>query len=120
MTDGEDTWVLYVLLCRYDGLTCLDRSGPYYTGITKDLDARIARHWRGDGSKYVYGHKPFVCVFSVACQDKSEALQLEAKVKRLTRPQKEQFMRMEGKTWAWLVRRHNPRLVTRAKLLEEH
>lgn len=90
------TWCLYILSCGVEG--------HYYTGITNNLDHRLHLHRTKRGSKYTISRWPHISfLFSVTCLDKGEALKLEHKVKRLTRTKKEEFMRMEGKTWQWLL-----------------
>ena len=43
------SFYVYILLCS---------DGSFYTGYTKDLDARIKLHENGKGAKYTKSHKP--------------------------------------------------------------
>ena len=95
-------WELYILECA---------DGSYYTGITVNFQHRLARHNMGIASKYTRSRLPVKCLFRVTCFNEREARQLEARVKRLRRAGKEEFMHMEGKTWEWL-RQREPRMVT--------
>lgn len=67
-------WVVYMLKLS---------NGAFYTGITNDLEARLAKHRSGKGSKYVRSHLPLKLVYIVKVSDKSAALKLEARIKKL-------------------------------------
>lgn len=67
-------WCVYLLECR---------GGELYCGISNDLNFRLQRHWRGDGSKYVFGRKPFTLMWVEEHPDKSSALRREAAIKKL-------------------------------------
>lgn len=72
-------WV-YMVRCR---------DGSLYTGWTNDLDRRVKAHNSGAGAKYTRGRGPVSLAWAAACESRGEALSLEAKTKRLTKPQKE-------------------------------
>lgn len=72
-------WTVYILRCG---------DGSLYTGITNDLDARIAAHEAGMGAKYTKGRGPFELVYSEACSGRSEATRREIAIKKLSRVQK--------------------------------
>lgn len=63
-------------------------SGAYYTGSTPDLEKRFHLHQVGKGAKYTRMDKPRRIVAAEACGSKSEALKLEATLKKLPRPAK--------------------------------
>lgn len=70
-------------------LRCSD--GSLYTGITTDPARRFAEHAGGksqNGAKYTASRRPvaFECAFLSA--DRAAASKLEARIKRLKRPQK--------------------------------
>ncbi|MGB1864291.1 MAG: GIY-YIG nuclease family protein [Candidatus Puniceispirillum sp.] len=69
-------WVVYILECADHSL---------YTGITNDLDARIAAHMAGTGAKYTKGRGPFTLIYHENCQDRSHASQREYAIKALPR-----------------------------------
>ena len=71
----EGQWCCYLLRCRF---------GELYCGVSNDLNFRLQRHWRGDGSKYVFGRKPFTLVWVEEHPDKSSALKREAAIKKMT------------------------------------
>lgn len=78
----EKQWVLYILQCRDASL---------YTGITDDLQRRLAAHRNGKGAKYTRGRGPLVLRYTEICADHSAALRREYEIKKLTRQQKLQL-----------------------------
>lgn len=78
----EKLWTLYILQCR---------DGTLYTGITDDLQRRLAAHSAGKGAKYTRGRGPFLVRYMEPCGDHSQALRRELQVKKLTRQEKLQL-----------------------------
>ena len=74
-----NTWKLYILRC------C---DGSLYTGITTDLEKRIAAHSAGKGAKYTRGRGPLELVCVEDCGDHSAALKRELEIKGLPREEK--------------------------------
>ncbi|MBY0408496.1 MAG: GIY-YIG nuclease family protein [Rickettsiales bacterium] len=72
-------WVVYILECA---------DGTLYTGITTDLDVRLAKHASGTGAKYTRGRGPLVLRYRESYPTKSSALKREIYVKSLPREQK--------------------------------
>lgn len=72
-------WFVYVVRCR---------DGTLYTGISRDLGARLAKHNQGKGARYTRGRGPVALVHSECCSGQAEALRREAAIKALPRPQK--------------------------------
>lgn len=64
-------------------LKCSDKS--FYTGITNDLDKRLAKHVGGKGSKYVRSRLPFKLIYTEECENKSLALKREFYLKGLSK-----------------------------------
>ena len=79
-------WYVYLLRCG---------DGTLYTGITDDVDRRLAAHRAGRGAKYTRGRGPLELVYAEEQPDKPAALRREAAVKKLRRPAKEALI--EGK-----------------------
>ena len=73
------TWCVYIVRCSDASL---------YTGITDDINRRIAQHNAGKGAKYTRGRGPVKLRYLVACASKAEALGLEIRIKRLRRYEK--------------------------------
>ena len=67
-------------------LECGD--GSLYTGWTNNLEKRLAAHQSGRGAKYTKSHQPVRLVYSEKFQTKEEAMQREAYIKGLSRPEK--------------------------------
>ena len=72
-------------------IECAD--GTLYTGITKDVAARVSRHELGSGAKYVRGRGPVKIVFRERKLTRSSAQKREAEVKSLSREKKLQLIR---------------------------
>ena len=73
------SWWVYLLRCG---------DGTLYTGITDDLDRRLAAHNAGRGAKYTRSRRPVTLVWREEQPDKSAALRREYAVKQLTRAKK--------------------------------
>jgi putative endonuclease len=67
-------------------LRCGD--GSLYSGATNDLERRLSRHQAGKGAAYTRSRLPVRLVFTERAGSIGAALQREAALKRLTRPQK--------------------------------
>ncbi len=72
-------WTVYILQCA---------DGTLYTGITNDLDNRLARHNDGAGAKYTRGRGPHTLLFSETHPDRSSASKKEAAIKAMSREDK--------------------------------
>ena len=72
-------WSVYMLRCADDTL---------YTGIAKDLSARLATHNAGKGAKYTRARRPVHLVWSEAAEDRSAATKREIAIKKLNRARK--------------------------------
>jgi len=66
-------WLVYILRLNNNSL---------YTGITNDLEKRLAVHAMGKGSKYVRAFKPFELVYKEEVSNKSIALIRESEIKK--------------------------------------
>ena len=78
-------WV-YIVRCR---------DGTYYTGYTDNLIRRINEHNRGYGAKYLKrGKLPVELVFSKEYRYYKNALKAERRIKKLTRKQKENLIKI--------------------------
>lgn len=75
-------WV-YIVRCADNTL---------YTGSTPRLERRIAEHNEGKGAKYTRGRRPVTLMQAWTVENKSQALQLEAFLKRFSKREKEKFI----------------------------
>lgn len=78
----EKQWILYILQCA---------DGTFYTGITDNLDRRLAAHQAGKGAKYTRGRGPLILRYTEPCESYSHALRREYAVKSLSREQKQKL-----------------------------
>jgi putative endonuclease len=79
-------WFVYIIHTEKNRL---------YTGITTDIDRRFQEH-SGDlprGAKFFRSDKPLKIVYVEPCKNRSEATIKEAAIKKLTRLQKENFIK---------------------------
>ncbi len=68
-------------------LECGD--GSYYTGWTNDIEKRLDSHRSGEGAKYTRGRGPLKLIYLEVFDSKEEAMSREARIKRLSRAQKQ-------------------------------
>jgi putative endonuclease len=68
-------------------LRCGD--GTLYTGVAKDLAARMKQHGAGRASRYTRAHLPVVLAWSRECETWGDALREEHRIKQLSRAEKE-------------------------------
>jgi len=73
------SFYVYILLC-YDG--------SFYTGYTKDLDARTKLHENGKGAKYTKAHKPQNVAYFELLDSRGKAMKREREIKKLSHQQK--------------------------------
>lgn len=80
--DGTAAWVVYMLRCA---------DGTLYTGITTDLERRLAEH-NGEGrlgARYTRSRRPVALAYSELASSRSEASRREAAIKQLDRAGKQ-------------------------------
>lgn len=70
-------------------LICSDNS--IYTGITNNLEKRIKAHNDGKGAKYTKARRPVKLLKFFNVENKSKALKLEIKIKKMSRIEKISF-----------------------------
>ena len=67
----------------------------FYVGQTSDLGARLQRHNTGN-SKYTAPYRPWKMIFSIEKESRSSAMQLEIKLKNLSKDRKIKFIEKYG------------------------
>ena len=82
---GGMPWYVYILRCA---------DGTLYTGITDDVERRLAAHRAGKGAKYTRGRGPLELAYTEELPDKSTALKREIAIKRLPRQKKLELCNM--------------------------
>ncbi len=75
--------VVYILRCG---------DGSLYTGIAKDVHARLRLHQAGRASRYTRAHLPVALVWWREFGSWSESLSEESRIKRLRRRDKEALL----------------------------
>lgn len=78
-----DVWYVYILECS---------DGTYYTGITNDLDKRLAKHNAGRGARYTRTRRPVKMLWHEKVGEKSSAMKREIQIKKMARSQKEKLI----------------------------
>lgn len=86
MSEFTTRWRVYVLRCA-DG--CL------YTGVTTDLQRRLAQHngERAGGPRFTRGRRPVELLWQEAAPDRAAAQRREAAIKQLPRSAKLALLR---------------------------
>ena len=79
---------IYILLCS---------DGSFYTGYTKDLEARIKLHENGKGAKYTKSHRPKKIAYVEEFGSRSEAMKREKEIKKLSHQQKLDLVNSQSK-----------------------
>ena len=72
-------WFVYVLRCR---------DGSLYTGISRDVAARVLKHNEGRGARYTRGRGPVHVIHTERKSNKGAALRREAAIKSMPRVKK--------------------------------
>ena len=72
--DTASEWHLYILACA---------DGTLYTGVAKDVEARVRQHNNGKGAKYTRGRLPVNLVYSERVGTHGDALRRERRVKMM-------------------------------------
>ena len=75
---------VYILRCNDNSL---------YTGYTNNLYERLKTHNSGKGAKYTRARLPVSLVYYKRVDSKSWALKLEARIKKLTKKEKEALVK---------------------------
>ena len=72
-------YYVYILLCK---------DGTFYTGSTKNVDARAKLHATGRGARYTKNHPPKKVAYVETFPLRSEAMRRERAIKKLSHQQK--------------------------------
>ena len=80
---GRKDWTVYILRCV---------DGSLYTGIAKDVQARIKQHSGGRGAAYTRSRLPVTLLYQESGFNRSEALIREAQIKAMPRSKKKEII----------------------------
>jgi putative endonuclease len=72
-------WVVYILRCSDNSL---------YTGMTNNVERRFTAHNQGNAAKYTRSRRPVKLITTSAKMDRSDAMRLEIKIKKMPRAKK--------------------------------
>ena len=86
MSDSASAFV-YLLRCS---------DGSLYCGWTTDIQRRLREHEAGAASRYTCSRRPVEVAWSRPMPSRSAAMREEARIKRLSRPQKLRLVRAGG------------------------
>ena len=76
----KEYWV-YILFCA---------DGSYYTGMTNNLETRLAQHQEGtDSGSYTYKRRPVKLVFQQSFREVTDAIRAEKQIQGWSRKKKE-------------------------------
>ena len=78
-----DVWYVYMLRCADDSL---------YTGIARNVEARLARHNSGKGARYTRSRLPVALVHVEEAAGRGAALRREREIKRLSAGEKRKLV----------------------------
>ncbi len=70
---------VYIILCT---------DGSFYTGYTKNIDARARLHASGKGARYTKMHKPKRVAYTEVFDSRGKAMKREKEIKKLSHQQK--------------------------------
>jgi len=76
-------WFVYMLKCR---------DSSYYTGVTKNVSERLARHNSGKGAKYTRARRPCSLIYVEKYDGEIEARRRERELKGWNRAKKERLI----------------------------
>jgi len=80
---GRKDWTVYILRCG---------DGSLYTGIAKDVQARVKQHREGRGATYTRTRLPVTLLYQQKGLTHSKALIREAQIKAMPRSKKEEII----------------------------
>jgi len=81
------SFYVYILLCV---------DGSFYTGYTKNVDARARLHASGKGARYTRVHKPQKVAYVEFCDSRAKAMKREREIKKMTHQQKSNLIDSQG------------------------
>lgn len=76
-------WNVYIVRCS---------DGSFYTGIAKNVEARVRAHNLGRGAAYTRSHRPVKVVYRERKRSRVAALLREVDIKRLSRDLKKRLI----------------------------
>ena len=106
MEDDKGSYCVYILSCA---------GGSFYTGMTNDLERRLAEHQAGRGSRWTQKRLPVVLAFALNDLDYRAAYEVERYIKSLSRARKEALVAGDPRMTS-LVEKRAVRQVSRSRV----
>lgn len=75
-------WYIYIIECS---------DGTFYTGLTHDINKRVARHNRGNGAIYTRTRTPVKLIYAEQYSTHLEAARKEIEIKKYSHKKKEKL-----------------------------
>lgn len=75
----------------------LTERNTYYCGYTDNIEKRYKAHCEGKGAKYTRANKPVKLILCRKFSNKHDAMHEEYTIKKMTRKQKEDYIRKYSK-----------------------
>lgn len=82
------SFCVYILICS---------GGTFYTGYTKDIEARTKLHMNGKGARYTKSHKPQKLAYTEVFGSRSQAMKREREIKKMSHRQKQELINAQRK-----------------------
>jgi putative endonuclease len=82
-------YFVYILLCQ---------DGSFYTGYTKNVEERARLHANGRGARYTKSHPPKEIAYVEPLNSRSEAMNRERAIKKISHQQKLDLINSQKKT----------------------
>lgn len=79
MAEINEKWVVYIIQAK---------SGKLYTGITNDMERRLAAHASKKGARFFHFSSPEKVVFQELHPNRSEAAKREIAIKKMSHKEK--------------------------------
>jgi putative endonuclease len=75
MSEARSLWHVYIVRCADASL---------YTGVAKDVTARVEKHNARGGAKYTRSRLPVALVYTEGARDRGAAQRREAEIRKLS------------------------------------
>jgi len=89
---GKKVWWVYMIQSRRPTCTGVEYGrkpdGVIYIGVTTNIERRIKQHNEGKGARYTRGRGPWTTLACHSYNSRSDALKVEARLKKLSHAQK--------------------------------
>jgi putative endonuclease len=74
----------------------------FYTGVTNNLERRLVEHWIGKEGSFTTKYRAFYLLWASETKYGLNAIDLEKRIKRMTRAQKAEIVSADNPNWTFL------------------